>query len=408
LEVKTMKIYISSTYQDLIDHRASVDRTLRRMGHDVIGMEQYVAEGNRPLERCLSDVRVADLYVVLVGWRYGFVPHDQPASGTLSITELEYNAANAAHKPILAFLLDPDMPWPTSRVDAMSSEPHRGESRPGLNIARFRSLLGTNYLTGMFRTPDDAASQVAAAVAAQGLNRFMVDRVLIQASVSANEMFGFGAGSDLHDSTIGSIKAMVAGAGSTRSIVVDLGDGDRWWSTRLFLLCSLLHNLTGVRQLVFRDAKVRFCGMVSPSAVLDRFSESFPQCAAFLAELRMGFPSLDIERETDRQLKIWAQIHQLPSNLGESQAKVGLRAELLGRLLGERLIERCIRVDAQGLTMSQVQQIVESPLPDVPIDRISTDGPEPIHELQIVDRDSFALELAREWVKTGLPRNPIR
>jgi len=42
-----MKIYISSTYQDLVDHRAAVDLTLRRMGHDVIGMEQYVAEGRR-------------------------------------------------------------------------------------------------------------------------------------------------------------------------------------------------------------------------------------------------------------------------------------------------------------------------------------------------------------------------
>jgi len=38
-----MKVYISSTYQDLVDHRVAVDRTLRRMGHDVVGMEQYVA-----------------------------------------------------------------------------------------------------------------------------------------------------------------------------------------------------------------------------------------------------------------------------------------------------------------------------------------------------------------------------
>ena len=53
-----MKIYISATYQDLSDHRSAVDRTLRRMGHDVIGMEQYVAEGNKPLDRCLADVRL--------------------------------------------------------------------------------------------------------------------------------------------------------------------------------------------------------------------------------------------------------------------------------------------------------------------------------------------------------------
>jgi hypothetical protein len=103
-------------------------------------------------------------------------------------------------------------------------------------------MLGTNYLAGMFRSPDDLASQVAAAVAAQGLNRFMVDRVLVQTSVSAGEMGGFGEGTALEDSTIGSIKNMVAGAGSTRAIVVDLGEGDRWWSTRLFLLSSLLQH----------------------------------------------------------------------------------------------------------------------------------------------------------------------
>ena len=403
-----MKIYISSTYQDLSDHRQAVDRTLRRMGHDVIGMEQYVAEGNKPLDRCLADVRIADLYVVIVAWRYGYIPQDQPAPGGFSITELEYHAADEAGKPILAFLLDPDTPWPTSRVDAMSAESLPGESRPGSNIARLRSMLGTNYLAGMFRTPDDLASQVAAAVAAQGLNRYMVDRVLVQTSVTAGEMGGFGEGTALEDSTIGSIKNMVAGAGSTRAVVVDLGDGDRWWSTRLFLLSSLLQALTGVRQLVFRDSRDQFCGMASPAAVLDRFAAAFPLCAAFISELRQGEPSLDIERETDRQLALWAQIHELPRGPGEYFAKVGVRAELLGRLLGERLIARCIHVDVNGLTMGQVQQIVEFPLADVPIDRLLPADPAPVHELHVVDRDSFALELAREWVRTGLPRAPIR
>jgi hypothetical protein len=375
----------------------------------VIGMEQYVAEGNKPLERCLADVRLADLYVVMVAWRYGYIPNDQPppaTPGALSITELEYNEAVKERKPILAFLLDPDTPWPTSRVDAMSTEPQRGEAKPGSNIARFRSMLGTNYLAGMFRTPDDVGSQVAAAVAAQGLNRFMVDRVLVQTSVSAGEMGGFGQGQDLFDSTIGAIKGMVKGAGSTRAIVIDLGNGDLWWSTRLFLLSSLLDALTGVRQLVFRDASGGFCGMASPSGVLDRFSAAFPLCAKFLNEIRQQEASLDIERETDRQLNLWSVVHIPPNN--ELQAKVGIRAALLQQLLGERLITRCIHVDAQGLTMAQVQQIVESPLADVPIDRLSGDGPVPDHVLQVVDRDSFALELARGWVKSGLPRSPIR
>ena len=51
-----MKVYISSTYQDLIDHCAAVDRTSRRMGDDVIGMLQYIAEGGKPVDRCQADV----------------------------------------------------------------------------------------------------------------------------------------------------------------------------------------------------------------------------------------------------------------------------------------------------------------------------------------------------------------
>jgi Domain of unknown function (DUF4062) len=398
-----MKIYVSSTYQDLLEHRAAVDRTLRRMGHDVIGMEQYVAEGNKPFYRCQEDVRIADLYVIIVGWRYGYIPVDQPVPGGLSITELEYREAVAAGKAILAFLLDPDAPWPLNRVDAMGAL-----TDAGVNITRFRSLLGTNYLAGMFRTPDDLASQVAAAVSTQGLNQFMVDRVLVKTSVRSGDMGAFGEGTPLYDTTVGGIKAMVAETGSTRALVIDLGAGDRWWSTRLFLLSSLLQSLTAVRQLVFRDAQERFAGMASPGALVDRLAAAFPVCAQFMAQLRGNEASLDTERETDRQINIWNLLVQPPNGPGEATVKVGVRAELLERWLGERLVARCIQVDQQGLTMAQVQQIVDSMLPDVPIERMKGAGATPQRELQVVDRDAFALELAREWVRTGIPRNPVK
>jgi hypothetical protein len=113
-----MKVYISSTYQDLIEHRAAVDRTLRRMGHDVIGMEQYVAEGSKPAERCRADVRAADAYVIIVAWRFGTAPgHAASPPDLRSITEIEFEEAKANGKPVLAFLLDPEAPWPPSRVD---------------------------------------------------------------------------------------------------------------------------------------------------------------------------------------------------------------------------------------------------------------------------------------------------
>ena len=78
-----MKIYISGTYRDLQRHRSAVATVLRRMGHQPIGMEDYVAEGAKPLHRCLADVVACDAYVGIIAWRYGFVPTDAGAPGTL-------------------------------------------------------------------------------------------------------------------------------------------------------------------------------------------------------------------------------------------------------------------------------------------------------------------------------------
>lgn len=413
-----MKVYISSTYQDLVDHRAAVDRTLHQMGHDVIGMEQYVAEGSKPVDRCKADVRAADVYVIIVAWRFGYVPGRtaSPPDGR-SITEIELQEAQASGRPVLAFLLDPEAPWPPNHVDAMGGAQGAGE-----DVSRLRTLLGTNYLAGIFRTPDDLASQVAAAVSAQGLTRHMVDRVLAETSVATPDMDAFAQGTQVSDSTLFSIKQMIQRAGATRALVLQIDEGQRWWSTRLFLLASLLRSLTSVRQVVFCDIEGRFVGMASPAAIIDGLASAFPDLDEFARKLRQDAPSVDIERETDRQTNAWNAFFSAPSlspegvdpnvpppstGIDESTLKVGVRGPLLERWLGERWVSRCIRVDNYDLSMNQVQQIVDSLLPDVPIQRRKKE-PDNGFELLVVDRDAFALELAREWVRSGLPRSPVR
>ena len=69
-------IYLSSTYEDLKDHREAVYRALRRLGHDVGAMEDYVATDQRPVDKCLADVAACDIYVGILAWRYGYVPAD--------------------------------------------------------------------------------------------------------------------------------------------------------------------------------------------------------------------------------------------------------------------------------------------------------------------------------------------
>jgi hypothetical protein len=409
----TIKVYISSTYQDLVDHRTAVDRTLRRMGHDVIGMEQYVAEGSKPVDRCKADVRAADAYVIIVAWRFGYVPGRTASPPDLrSITEIELDEAKSSGKPVLAFLLDPEAPWPPNRVDAMGGAPGAGE-----DVSRLRALLGTDYLAGIFRTPDDLASQVAAAVSAQGLTRHMVDRVLGETAVASPDMDAFAQGSyEMNVSTMTSINQMIQRSGAARALVLKIDESQRWWSTRLFLLASLLRTLTAVRQLVFCDAGGRFAGMASPAAIVDGLASAFPVLDEVARKLRQGEPSSDIERETTRQTEAWNTFVSQPAGgaqqnpqpgTSEINVKVGVRAPLLERWLGERWVSRCIRVDGNDLSMSQVQQIVDSLLPDVPVQR-RRKAPETGFELLVVDRDAFALELAREWVRSGLPRSPVR
>ena len=83
------KIYISSTYSDLVEHRQRVYDILRKMRYDVIAMEDYVATDQRPLDKCLADVASCHIYVGIFAWRYGYIPPGQKRS----ITELEYRQA---------------------------------------------------------------------------------------------------------------------------------------------------------------------------------------------------------------------------------------------------------------------------------------------------------------------------
>ncbi|MDF0664696.1 MAG: DUF4062 domain-containing protein [Nitrospira sp.] len=50
-------IYLSSTYDDLIDYRTVVYEALRKAGHQVTAMEEYIAADQRPVDKCLNEYR---------------------------------------------------------------------------------------------------------------------------------------------------------------------------------------------------------------------------------------------------------------------------------------------------------------------------------------------------------------
>jgi hypothetical protein len=153
-------IYLSSTYEDLKEHRKVVFQALRKGGYEVKAMEEYVAGNRRPVEQCLADVRDADIYVGLFGFRYGYVPpedHHNPQQ--LSMTELEFQQAKASEKPRLAFVAKPDAPFPPNLMDAITGKNNKGQA-----IERLRQSLLTECMAAQFSTPDGLATEVLAAV----------------------------------------------------------------------------------------------------------------------------------------------------------------------------------------------------------------------------------------------------
>jgi hypothetical protein len=153
-----LKIYLSSTFEDLKDYREKVYRELRSLRHDVIAMEDYVAADVRPVDKCLVDVRTSDIYVGLFAWRYGYVPvKDNPERK--SITELEFREAEKLGKPCLLFILRDEALWSPSMMDARTGENERGD-----RIAALRRLLREERLASAFESADELASKVVAAL----------------------------------------------------------------------------------------------------------------------------------------------------------------------------------------------------------------------------------------------------
>jgi len=147
-----MRIYVSSTSEDLKEFRKAAIAAVWRLGHFPAAMEGYVAESIAPAEKCLRDVASSDLYIGIFAHRYGYVPD----GAARSITEMEYRKAHERGIPTLIFLLDEGVPWPGNCIDT-------GEA--GDRIRSLREELKKEKLVSFFRTPDELGALVTAAVA---------------------------------------------------------------------------------------------------------------------------------------------------------------------------------------------------------------------------------------------------
>ena len=195
-----MQIFVSSSFEDLKEHRTAVIRVLRQLGHEVLAMEDMTAASATPLSKVMDMVDRSEAHVGIFAWRYGYVPGRTASSATgqqaaadspqpqaragnpqfltvegaipgeTSITHYEYLRALERNLPVMAFWLDEHYPWPPQLIDGFDT------ARPdapvdSTKIRALRHQLQQEWVVSWFTTPSDLEARVSAAVTMAGLTR---------------------------------------------------------------------------------------------------------------------------------------------------------------------------------------------------------------------------------------------
>ncbi|MBN2091338.1 DUF4062 domain-containing protein, partial [candidate division KSB1 bacterium] len=188
------KLFISSTVEDLQNYRLSIRDAALRTSFQPMMLEYFEAASDyQPYEACMQKVDETDLLVVIVAYRYGWIPEDQPGKLRKSITWLECERAREKGKSVLAFLVDEKHNWPVELKDSYQFMQKAGNVTPDLvekinekvkQLENFKNYLKSLGICQFFTNPDNLEKQVIQAL--QNWREKHADKVE-QVAVAADE-----------------------------------------------------------------------------------------------------------------------------------------------------------------------------------------------------------------------------
>lgn len=147
------RAFVSSTFEDLKEHRTYAIGTLRKAGFSVDPMEDWTAASSEPKQLSRARVEGCHLCILLVAFRRGYVPEGERSS----ITQMEYETAKALGIDTLVFLLDERAPW-FRPFDELEKDPE---------LRRWRAQLMAEKTVNSFSLAPDSIDLAAA------LNRWL-------------------------------------------------------------------------------------------------------------------------------------------------------------------------------------------------------------------------------------------
>jgi len=143
-------VFVSSTYEDLRDHREAVRDAIRQLGAIDISMEHFGARDARPKDECLRLIsEESDCFVGIYAHRYGKCQKGTP----MSITEAEYIKAREIKLPRFVYMVDEDAPWNPKHIDVGASKKL---------LLKFKNGIKSELIVRHFDTKYRLAANVAA------------------------------------------------------------------------------------------------------------------------------------------------------------------------------------------------------------------------------------------------------
>lgn len=141
-------VFISSTYVDLVEPRRAIWNLLNGYDVNIRGMESFGARKESPLETCLAELDLSDIYIGIIGMRFGSIEKNSQKS----YTQLEYERALEKEKEILIYLIDEE------RASILIKNVDKGINCELLN--KFKSILRDKHTVGYFINQEDLCQKL--------------------------------------------------------------------------------------------------------------------------------------------------------------------------------------------------------------------------------------------------------
>jgi hypothetical protein len=145
------KAFISSSVRDLREHRDAAALACENLGLIAVRLDELTADTKSAIEVLEKALGGVDVYIGIIGTRYGGIP----AGYAISFTEIEYDLAFRRQIPCLIFMMGDAHPVMQEYVDG-------GAARE--KLAAFKRKLLARHTVAYFNSPEELYERVYVAL----------------------------------------------------------------------------------------------------------------------------------------------------------------------------------------------------------------------------------------------------